>query len=385
MRISYSALETFQNCPAAFKFQYIEKIKVPKSKEAVFGSLIHETLKMFHEPSRPYPLSEEDLLKYFTQKWDPKVYDDPQEEAFAFSQGIEMLKRYYAQNQGKQFNIIDLETPFEAPIMDKNELHQITGRIDRIDKLEDGTFEVIDYKTAKKMPGQKIVDNNLQLSVYHLGLVNRWPALEDKPVKLSLYFLKHGEKVSTLRTKLELEETKEKILEVINQIKKSSFEPRPNPLCNWCQYQRFCPMFKHKFNPPEKSTITQEQIRAVIQEFFQIKERQEKDNRRLAELKEIINRYCDENNLDRVFGPEGYITRLPQKRYTYDLTRLKEILEPLGKWEEVLTLDKVKFKKVIDSLPYRVQKEINQAKKLEREFKVITLTRTSLEKNQAPE
>ena len=189
MRISYSALETFNTCPAQYKFQYIERIKVPKSKEAVFGSLIHETLKMFHEPTRLSPISEDELLKYFTQKWDPSVYQDRQEEAFAFHQGIDLLKRYYQANQGLTFNIVDLETAFEAPILDGRELHQITGKIDRIDKLEDGTFEVIDYKTGKKMPAQKVVDNNLQLSVYHLGLVNRWPSLANKPVKLSLYFL----------------------------------------------------------------------------------------------------------------------------------------------------------------------------------------------------
>src|SRR3989338_8522046 len=171
-RISYSTIETFTTCPAKYKFQYLERIPAPKSKEAVFGSLIHEMLKMFHEPSRPTPLSEEELLKCFTDKWDPGVYNDQQEEAFAFHQGIEMLKNYYQENSPLKFNIVNLETSFEAPILDGEELHQITGRIDRIDKSEDGAFEVIDYKTAKKMPGQKEINSSLQLSLYHLGLTN---------------------------------------------------------------------------------------------------------------------------------------------------------------------------------------------------------------------
>ena len=377
MRISYSALETFNTCPAQYKFQYIERIKVPKSKEAVFGSLIHETLKMFHEPTRLSPISEDELLKYFTQKWDPSVYQDRQEEAFAFHQGIDLLKRYYQANQGLTFNIVDLETAFEAPILDGRELHQITGKIDRIDKLEDGTFEVIDYKTGKKMPAQKVVDNNLQLSVYHLGLVNRWPSLANKPVKLSLYFLQHGENLSTNRTAQELEETKERILMVINKIKKSSFQPRPNPLCAWCQYQPYCPMYKHKFN--EQKTINDKQIGKVIKEYFEIKSQEESNTRRLAELKAIINQYCDEQGIDRVFGQEGYITRLPQQRFTYDAQQLRAILEPLGKWEEILTVDATRLKKVIDGLPYDLRKKIDQSKKLEREFKIMTSTKTPLE------
>ncbi len=169
MRISYSALETFQQCPLKYKLQYIDKIKVPPSKEAVFGTLIHETLRMFHDPARPLPPTEEELLKFYTQNWNFDVFDNPDEEAAIFQQGIKMLKDYYAKNYSINFNIVDLESRFEAPIEEGSEVHLITGKIDRIDKLPDGSFEIIDYKTTKKMPSQKIVNENLQLSVYHLG------------------------------------------------------------------------------------------------------------------------------------------------------------------------------------------------------------------------
>jgi len=383
MRISYSGLDTFSTCPAQYKFQYIDRIKVYRSKEAIFGTLIHDCLKMFHEPSEPTPLLEDDLLKYFTDRWDNSVYQDKQEEAFAFHQGIDLLKKYYLQNQGVEFNIVNLETLFEAPILEepssdnasagKKEFHQITGRIDRIDKLDDGTFEVIDYKTTKKMPSQADVDKNFQLSVYYLGITNRWPSLqkENRSVKLSLYYLRHGEKLSAFLDSQRVKETKEKILNLINQIKQSNFEPRLNPLCNWCQYQAHCSLFKHKFIEQESPSLDEQQIKEVIKEYFEIKEKQSQHAKRIAQLKEILNQYCDKNDLDRVFGEQGYITRLSQKRFTYDFNKVKEILEPINKWNQILTIDKTKFKKVIDSLPYGIKKQIDQAKRLEREFKVI--------------
>ncbi|MBL7155420.1 MAG: PD-(D/E)XK nuclease family protein [Candidatus Portnoybacteria bacterium] len=377
MRISYSGLDTFSTCPAQYKFQYIDRIKVPKSKEAVFGTLIHDCLKMFHEPSKPTPLSEDDLLKYFTERWDSSIYEDSQEEAFAFHQGIDLLKKYYLQNQGVEFNIINLETLFGVPILEGKKFHQITGRIDRIDKLSDGTFEVIDYKTTKKMPSQADVDKNFQLSVYYLGITNRWPSLqeENRPVKLSLYYLRHGEKLSAFRNSQEIKETQERILDLIRQIKKSNFEPRSNPLCNWCQYKPYCPLFKHKFVEQESPTPDEQQIKEVIKEYFEIKDKQGQDNKRLMELKEILNQYCDKNGLDRVFGENGYITRLPQQRFTYNFNKVKQVLEPIGKWHQILTIDKTKFKKVVDSLPYELKKQIDQAKTLEREFKVISVTK----------
>ena len=371
MRISYSGLDTFSICPAKYKFQYIDRIKTPKIKEAIFGTLIHECLRAFHEPSRPVPMLEDDLLKYFTEKWNSDIYPDKQEEAFAFHQGVDILKKYYLQNQTQEFNIVNLETFFSAFI--GKELHQVTGRIDRIDKLENGTFEVIDYKTTKKMPAQADVDNNFQLSVYYLGLVNRWPQIKEqnKPVKLSLYYLKHGEKLSAIRTSKDIKETVNKILELISGIEKSNFEPKMNPLCDWCSYQPYCPLYKHKYIKEQKA-VDSEQIKEIIKEYFKIKSKQGENNKRINELKEEINIYCDKNDLDRIFGDEGYITRLSQQRFNYDSDKLKAILDPLGKWNEILTVDKTKFKKIIDSLPDNIKKEIEKTKTLGKEFKVIS-------------
>ncbi len=373
MRISYSGLDSFSICPAKYKFQYIDRIKTPKSKEAVFGTLIHECLKTFHEPSLPVPLSEDELLKYFTEKWNADIYQDKQEESFAFYQGVDILKKYYLQNQNEKFNIINLEVSFQIPILD----NQITGRIDRIDKLDDDTFEIIDYKTTKRMPAQSDVDNNFQLAIYYLGIINRWPVLEkeNRPVKLSLYYLRHGEKLSIIGNKEGIKETQQKILDLINRINKSKFDPRVNPLCDWCQYQKYCPLYKHKFVSEESPAPDDKEIKEVIKEYFTIKEKQSIDTNRINELKQVINKYCDNKEIDRVFGNEGYITRLPQQRFAYNFNKIKEILEPINKWNQILTIDKAKFKKVIDSLPYGLRKKIDQTKTLEREFKVMTMSK----------
>jgi len=373
MRISYSGLDSFSICPAKYKFQYIDKLKTPKAKDAFFGILIHECLKLFHDPSRAVPMLEDELLKYFTQKWDKDIYQDSQEEAFAFHQGIDILKKYYLQNQNQRFNIVNLETLFKAPISDGQNFHQITGRIDRIDKLEDGTFEVIDYKTTKKMPAQETVDNNFQLSIYYLGLANRWPSLEkeNRPVKLSLYYLRHGEKLSAFRNNQEIKQTKEKVLDLVGQINQSKFEPKSNPLCDWCQYQPQCPLYKHKFIQEKPITLDDEKIGEIIKEYFEIKDKQSQETKRLVRLKEIINLYCDAKGIDRIFGDQGYITRLSQQRFTYNIEQVRQILEPIGKWDEILAINPTKFKKVIDSLPYGLKKQIDATKTLKKEFKTI--------------
>lgn len=373
MRISYSSLETFLQCPLKFKYQEIDKIKTPKSKDALFGTAVHEALRMLHNPSMLTPPSEKDFLDFFSSKWDPTIFQTPQEDVAYFGQGIKILKDYYAKNYPANFNVLDLETRFEVSLEHKNEIHLVTGKIDRIDKIDGNAFEVIDYKTAKKMPSQSSVEENLQLSIYHLGLLSRWPKIKDenRAVTTSLYFLKHGEKLSVQKTNEDLEATKEQILTTIDSIKGSDFKPKAGPLCPWCGYQAMCPLWKHKFKK-ENVKIEDAKIKEMIKEYNEIKSHADKDKCRMVEIKATVNQYLDAEGIERVFTDDGeFLGRTLKKIYAYDIELLRQILEPLGIWQEILSLDDKKLKKAVAGLPYAVRQKIEQTRKLEKEFKVM--------------
>ncbi len=382
MRISYSALETFKRCPLKFKLQYIDKIKTPKSKEALFGTLIHSALKILHEPGLVIP-TEEEILKFISDKWNSSIYGSEQESTMAFAQAIKIMKDYYAKNYPAQFNVVALETPFEAPIKVGEQLHIISGKIDRIDKNEDGLFEVIDYKTTKKMPSQETVDKDLQLAVYHIGVANRWPSLalanEKRPVKVSLYFLKHGEKLSSIRTPENLEETKENIVKSFKKIadayKLSEFNALPNVLCDWCGYQRHCPFFKHKFKEA-KLFFNDQDVKALIGEYTKLKDEIDERDKRLGEIKTDLSKFMDQERLERLFGEDGYITRSAIQRFKYDKETLRLILEPLGRWQDVLKIDDVKLKKVAKELPPAKRAKIEEARKIDKEYKILSLKKS---------
>jgi RecB family exonuclease len=377
MRISYSALETFKRCPLKFKFQYVDKIKTPKSKEAIFGTLIHNILKILHEPGLTIP-TEEEILKYLTDNWDASIYASEQESIMAFSQAVKMLKDYYAKNYPGQFNVVALETLFEAPLMAGSNLHIITGKIDRIDKTPDNLFEIIDYKTTKKMPSQETVDKDLQLSVYHLGIANRWPSIsqEKRPIKMSLYYLKHGEKLSSWRTAEHLEATKEAVIKSVEGIarahKEEKFSATPNPLCDWCEYQRQCPFFKHKF-VEEKLFFNDQNVKTLINEYAAIKKEVEEKDKKLGEIKNNLSKFMDQEGLESLFGDDGYISRTLIQRFKYDADLLRQILEPLGRWPDVLKVDDAKLKKVAKELPRDSRAKIEEARKLDKEYKTIAL------------
>ena len=372
MRTSYSALETFKTCPLKYKYQEIDRIKTPKNVEAVFGSAVHSALKFMFQKSPLYP-SLDQTLDAFRDSWDARKatveFARLEDEQAYVKLGMSLLDRFYKQNPPWNFNAVELETRFETEIEDKrtSEKHILTGFIDRIDKTDQDTYEIIDYKTSKKMPSQKDLDENLQLSVYHLGLAKKWPHIDPSKVKLSLYFLKHREKISTSRNIKQLEDTKNLILKTVREIEKrkkegEDFPPTPTVLCDWCGYRKICPMWRHMYAKEYEcdKIKNEDELEAAIGEYFRIKDESSQKTKRLNELKNIIYAFMAEQKVERVFGKEGCLTKRVSEKLVYDMDEIKNLMEGSERWQEVLEPSEKKLIKLLPSLSDTMREEIEK-------------------------
>ena len=406
MRTSYSAIDTYLQCPQKYKFQEIDRIRGPKSKEAIFGSLIHQTLKFMFEHNPLYPTLDE-VLAYFREHWPGRdvflaeVKNDPhkrawtpEEEKIIFEDGVRMLRRFYEKNAPWNYTVADLESRFEVALTDEKtgETHILAGIIDRIDKLPDDKYEIIDYKTSKRMPSQDAVNRDRQLALYSLGLQKRWPHLAAEDIKLSLYFVKHGEKLSTHATRESTAEAGTGLLKTINKIQErvrgnKPFEPMPSILCNWCEYRPMCPAWKHLYknqeSPAGQAGIgNQAEAAGIIDEYLRLKKSKQKAEARLDELEAHIRDYMEKEGLTRVFGDEGYLSRKTRQNYGYDLEKVKALLSPLGKWEEILSVSAEKLKKILYEVPEDVRLAVEELRTVAKEYAVLT---ASLEPIKKPE
>ncbi|MDI6778337.1 MAG: PD-(D/E)XK nuclease family protein [Patescibacteria group bacterium] len=372
MNTSYSALDTFLTCPLKYKYSQIDKIKTPKSKEQFFGTLLHNALKLVHAPGILSPTLEQ-ALDFYSKNWNAEVFSDETEERAAFAQGVSMLQDYYKKNDPSKVNIVDLESRFQVEIGEDDEKHIVSGIIDRIDKTENG-YEIIDYKTTRKLPSQEKVDNDLQLSIYLGGFLKRYPKeLENlDKVKVSLYYLKHGVKLSSQRTLEQINQSKQLIVDLIKEIQKSKFEPQISGLCDWCGYQNICPMWKHKFKDKKESI----EVDKIINEYIALKDEIKSRSDRAAEIQEILGKYMDDEKVDQVFSDAGRILRTIRKTYKYDEKKLRDILEPLDKWEEVLKIDGIALKNILGVLPYEARKDVERVKEIDKESKSFIVKKT---------
>lgn len=381
MRLSYSSLETYKNCPLKYKFREIDKIKEPKSKEAVFGTLVHATMKFIHDPAIVAP-SVVQALDFFSKNWNTEVWENELEERSAFAQGVQMIQRYYETHDPSLATIVDLESRFSLEIGDETVgKHVVSGIIDRIDRTKDG-YEIIDYKTTKKMPSQEKVDHDLQLSIYLKAFLHRYPKEIERldSITVSLYYLKHGVKLSSKRTKEQLSELDPLFLSVIADIEAGKFDPILSPLCDWCGYQSICPLWKHKFQETRK--LETEDVKKAISEYLELKSKLTSEKSRLAELQATILTYMGQEGVERVFDAQGIIGKTLRKTYAYDEAKLRAILEPLDKWEEVLKVDGVALKNLLPLLPSPAQAAIEATKKIDKESVALSVKKATIDEGE---
>jgi len=366
MNTSYSALNSFQTCPLRYKFSAIDKIRTgKKSAEAVFGSVLHSTMQFIHTGSFLLPTQKE-TLNYFSQKWNSDVFDNEFRERAAFAQGIKIIQNYYKNNNPDDFQVIDIESRFSVDLKHEGEVHLISGIIDRIDKTSNG-YEIIDYKTANKLPAQAHVENNLQLLIYLLAFLKRYPQLKKAPekVKLSLYFLKHDTKLSTTKTLPQLKKETEKIFNLFNEIKNSDFEPKTSPLCDWCDFQKICPMWKHKFKT--KLTATDKEKNIIIKKYLELQKKTKETRKEIASLQKNLLEIMEGEKVDRLFGDGKIVTKTHRQTFKYNEDKLKRILEEKKLWDKVVKVNQTQLNKVLQILPSSEKQEIEEIKELKSE------------------
>ncbi|GAB1352544.1 hypothetical protein MASR1M12_12750 [Erysipelotrichia bacterium] len=242
IRLSYSKMSLYLNCPRSYRKLYIDKVPPKPQPFFSFGTTIHETFERVYDPVNPIPKpSLERVLEIFEEvrMTHREGFDSDATEEQYRQDGIRQIKMYYNHFiKDCEFKpAYSIEDYFEIPC---GKYAVMTGFIDRIDKLEDGTYEILDYKTEPTMRTQDAIDHDKQLSIYY------W-ACEDtlglKISKLSLLMLDHDVKLETRRTRDDIP----KVVETIDKtayemIHEKEFAPRKNKYCKSCDHLHDCPL-----------------------------------------------------------------------------------------------------------------------------------------------
>jgi len=249
LKLSVSSLETFDKCPKKYHYRYIEKPDVDEKKwgHTEFGSCAHKILENFHLAIMKGDVSPEQysslMKKSFidgVKDFDIEILEEPTWSPEGDKVGVKYL-REIMQNyldlirRDGAPNVIGIEMPFNFSLDDKDSF-VMRGFIDRVDRVEEGVYRVVDYKTSKD--GKYL--SGFQLLVYAEALRRKFPDL--KKVYGSYMLLKHNCKTIDFEYSLDdIENCRKTLIKKAGLIDNELiWVKKPSALCKFCDYSKLC-------------------------------------------------------------------------------------------------------------------------------------------------
>ena len=155
-----TALQAFLNVadhgPEFFVGNNILRFPQAKNIAGCYGSAIHAALETFFEDYQHKKTFQKSLLYSTFEKNFKKEGFPPDQETEWLSRGKDNLEALYAEISRKTYGELTMEKDFRTESggifltnTDGTEAIQLTGKIDRIERLSDDTLIVTDYKTGK--------------------------------------------------------------------------------------------------------------------------------------------------------------------------------------------------------------------------------------------
>jgi RecB family exonuclease len=235
LSLSASDLDLYLTCPLKYKFSRVFGIPQEPTINQRFGILIHNVLERFHREGEVE--GEEGLrrlMDLFEAGWRRSGFGTSDDELQFRDRAREAMRRYWEAEGAAEGEPVGLERKFDIKIGP----HHVRGRVDRVDRLPDGSFELIDYKTGERK-SEAALESDLQLALYRLAAREAW---ELEASSGSYYYVLDAEKVAAPTRPDDAERVERTVLSVGEGILGQDFEPRPSPtVCGWCDYRLICP------------------------------------------------------------------------------------------------------------------------------------------------
>ena len=247
---SHSRLSNFENCPLKFKYRYILKIKTDvEGIEGFMGKRAHEVLeRLYIAVGQGQVPTHDQVLSRFRTLWDEHFDEDTvrivrteNPPLFYKQLGERCLSGFYRRHypfDAERTLGVEKRVTFS---LDEDGEYRIQGIIDRIARAPDGAIEIQDYKTGARVPSQTQLDRDRQLALYQMGIANTYG--EDRPIRLVWHYLQRNQTRTSTRTPEQLDELRAATIGLIDRIRaEDAWEPKPGPLCRWCEYSDRCPV-----------------------------------------------------------------------------------------------------------------------------------------------
>lgn len=277
--LSYSRIQSFNNCQRRYKYENIDKLGKISGDAAELGSAAHafqevmftEGIERANEIARAMvPLSK-------SIEWI---------NARNIIESIVIKRDFLYLAEGRMH--------WEFPVAKNtneggSEVYtvQVEAKIDQLFVYPHlNTFEVVDGKSGTQVPTENELKQDLQGKLYSLVVLENLGELGIEKVLFSQAQWKYGRIVTVEYGIEELKEYKHQIIAIAQEmINEQSFKPEPNTHCHWCPFVLQCDAAQKML--PKMVEIAGQELPAIITSD----EDAERIGKGVIHLEEIAKRY----------------------------------------------------------------------------------------------
>ena len=231
LMLSASDIETYRTCPLKYKFARVFRIPQEPTINQRFGIVVHQVLERFHVGGMS---TSDEMLELLESGWRRSGFGDTDQERQLHAKATASFERYLDRWRREDGEPVWFERAFSFKLGP----HLLRGRVDRVDRLPDGSHELIDYKTGRPKTAAQLRDD-VQLAVYALAAREAWDLDASQQ---SYHYVLDDEKVPLPPGAVDREWVSETVFSVAEGILGQGFEPTPSyAACSMCDYRIVCP------------------------------------------------------------------------------------------------------------------------------------------------
>ncbi len=237
---SPTRIGAYLECAVRYRFIYLDKIGkfyLHSSPELSFGSSLHQALQQFHAAGAI--ATPDELRESLNTSWIRAGYESEQQDRDHLALATQIVETYHSDYNRTKAGVVETIATEKTISCDMG-VFKLSGRVDRIDRYQDGSLEVIDYKSGRTEVSPEDIRDSLAMSCYQLILNDLYP---ETVVRGTIYCLRTGESSSYSMSPEELKSFRQTVVDTVELVLSaewSTIYPIEKEICKECEFASRC-------------------------------------------------------------------------------------------------------------------------------------------------
>lgn len=232
---SPTRLAVFQDCARRYYYRYVIKLPTRRSAEQSVGISLHAALEEVQRAGGVARTGLDGAMALLAARWEATGFASPEDEAAARAQAQAHLATYLTQETSAPGETVLIEQKLEGTYRDVT----FRGIVDRVDRLPDGSLELVDYKSGRQGITTAV---RQQLAIYRFLVGEKLGTL---PVRAAIHQLTTATSLSVELGDAEWTQLLDRAAQGARAIEaEQDFDPRVGDHCARCDFQHRCQAYQ---------------------------------------------------------------------------------------------------------------------------------------------